>query len=201
MVFGSFGSGRPSTGPAQLAAYVSDPLPLVGPPGPDYDELIDSPDRAPLTVVNGAPNFETLDLTDKTVFGGVVPSSPSGRALGQPTPAAARTKVQLAVVRTDRGAHAARAAQCQWLASARARFMAQRATNGVCGTPVWLNARIGRPPKARAAKAASRWYYQLTRRLPRGCYTAYVRTVDAFGMSQTQFSAKRGNKRSFCVRG
>jgi hypothetical protein len=100
-------------------------------------------------------------------------------------------KVQIAVVYTAGGAHAATASPCRWVGGPSARLVAEPVTKAACGKPVWLRARL--------APSGRTWSYTLNHPLPRGCFTVYARSFDSLGLTQVDFSAKLGNRRVFCA--
>ena len=105
-------------------------------------------------------------------------------------------RVQIAVVYADHGARAARAAPCSWLAGHSGRLVSKPVTKHVCGTPVWLNATL----VLRKTTHRLGWAYRLRRPLPRGCFTVYARSFDAYGLTQVDLSTKIGNRRRVCTR-
>ena len=106
-------------------------------------------------------------------------------------------RVQIAVVYVGQGARVATAAApCRWLGGRSGRLVSTRATKGVCGTPVWLNASLALSRKGHPLA----WSYRLDHPLPRGCFTVYSRSFDTYGLTQVDFSAKIGNRRRLCAR-
>ena len=93
---------------------------------------------------------------------------------------ALKGRVQVAVLRVAKKG-------CKWLASVGGAFKARPAVAGACRVPIWLT-----------AKGTSSWKLKLRKRLPRGRYVAYARTVTASGLAQSTFSPK--NRRAFKVR-
>lgn len=108
-------------------------------------------------------------------------------AQGGPAPTAL-ARIELAVLRTAKGAGAA-AARCRWLTGPRATFSGARPVKGRCATPRWLR-----------AKGTSAWTYRLRRALPPGRYVLYVRATSAGGFRESSFSGADRNLVRFTVR-
>ena len=103
----------------------------------------------------------------------------SGKATGNVA------RVEIALVRVQRGA-TAKTSQCRrLLASGRLAKPTRRA----CVVHRFL-----------AAKGTTRWTFRLKRRLPKGSYVVYSRAVGVDGAKETRFSAAVGNRIRFRLR-
>lgn len=186
--------GRFSPGSDQLSAEV---LPLDRPTDPSQDNDTNTDNRPPPREFTVLPDPQaTVQQTPKT--GETHPEISGTSTLevlardvsaGRSANPAAIKKVLVALVRVPHGAHAARApSSCRWLASTRGRFVKRSTRRGTCAHPVFLK-----------ATGTAHWHLRLTHKLACGSYVVYAAAVDNAGFTETTFSSKQGNRRTFKI--
>lgn len=112
----------------------------------------------------------------------------AGRAAGVPRRTLRVRRVQVALQFVAKRGRKARS--CRWLAAARGSTQRVRpGARGRCDTPVWVTVR-----------GTKRWSLKLRRRLPAGRFKLLSRAILVNGVTESVFSRRDGNQRTFTVR-
>ena len=124
--------------------------------------------------VSLSPGIKGVEVKPRSISGEATEGSATGKALRFIDSV---TQIDVAAVETflsgDGSRAAARKKRCSWLANKRARFRRRAADRrGRCSKPIWLR-----------AKGTRRWALRLTRPLPQGRYTIYVRATNRAGIA------------------
>jgi hypothetical protein len=145
---------------------------LLGGGEVDFDYTIDQPAEA------------AISDTGAILLGGTVITPPGLPPIVDEVEAAiAQRRPKLEIMRVVKP-------KCQWIAGTSAKLKSVAAIGKVCGSPVWIKAKV----------KGKKWSLRFKHPLPRGRYVLYTRVLLKGGVFDPAFSSKSKNRRVFTVR-